>query len=955
MPRGRTVPADILRRPICPFPGCNVRPRSSRALTYHVRSIHRDGTLIQPSADPRASSPEPDNDGRDFGESPEPPSPPGGPSSLAPSPSPDADTRAGPQRLRHPFLTGRPCDENGQYLPEGTPPPERNPASPDDWSPYQDEVQFELADLAFRKQQSSRKHITELLRIWALDKQKTGDLGPFASVQEMHDTIDATHLGDAPWKCLTMDPLTEAADAPLWARQTYDVWYRDPETVATNMLDNPTFDGAFDTMPYVHLDANGKRRWHDFMSANFAYRHATDIYQADATTEGSMYTPLFFGADKTTVSVGTGNVEYHPVYLSLGNFHSSMRRAHRDAILPFAFLAIPKSDRTDDNDPNFRLFKKQLYHASLAKVLATLKPGMTTPVVRRCPDGHFRRVIYDFGPFITDYPEQVTLAGIVQNWCCKCAICLHQICTAPSTELDGDIGVRRTQERTNELIDLYGDDRKILWDSYGINADIIPFTHDFPRADIHEMISPDLLHQMIKGTFKDHLVTWVGEYLDVAHPPATANAIMDQIDRRQWTGDDSKALMKVYLPAIKGLVPDSIVSALAKFLDFCYLVRRSDFDEDSFAVIDETVRQFHHHREAFRELGVRETFSLPRQHSMKHYADEIREFGAPNGVCSSMTESRHITAVKEPWRRSNRFEALGQMLLTNQRLDKLAVSRADFVERGLLVSEVNALPDNRPSEEEQDEEISDGLRVDANVVLARTRGMCIPVLISLLANKASDRSYPKKIDELAAHVGWPQLPELVEAFLKDQIYSGQPVEAFEDDDDIDLNSLKIHVFHSAVASFYAPSDISGIRGMRREWIRSTPSWRKTGARRDCAYVVENQETPGFRGMSVVRVQLLFSFDFDAVTYPCALVEWFKKVGRSPDSETGMWIVEPEMEGQRRLVTVVHLDSFLRGAHLIPVFGEAHLPIDFKHTYSLDVFNAYHVNKYADHHANEIAF
>ena len=41
-------------------------------------------------------------------------------------------------------------------------------------------------------------------------------------------------------------------------------------------------------------------------------------------------------------------------------------------------------------------------------------------------------------------------------------------------------------------------------------------------------------------------------------------------------------------------------------------------------------------------------------------------------------------AVKEPWRRSSRFEAMGQMLLTNQRLDKLAASRIDFASRGML-------------------------------------------------------------------------------------------------------------------------------------------------------------------------------------------------------------------------------------------------------------------------------
>ena len=63
----------------------------------------------------------------------------------------------------------------------------------------------------------------------------------------------------------------------------------------------------------------------------------------DPTTHGSMLVPVILGADKTTVSVATGNQEFHPLYMSIGNLHNDIRRAHRDSVVPVAFLAIPKS------------------------------------------------------------------------------------------------------------------------------------------------------------------------------------------------------------------------------------------------------------------------------------------------------------------------------------------------------------------------------------------------------------------------------------------------------------------------------------------------------------------------------------------------------------------------------------------------------------------------------------
>jgi hypothetical protein len=165
-----------------------------------------------------------------------------------------------------------------------------------------------------------------------------------------------------------------------------------------------------------------------------------------------------------------------------------------------------------------------------------------------------------------------------------------------------------------------------------------------------------------------------------------------------------------------------MVQSFAAFLDACYLVRRADINESNINKLQQAIRRFHEKREIFRVLGVRpKGFSLPLQHSLSHYPHQIYEFGAPAGLCSSITESRHITAVKRPWRRSNRHNALGQMLLTNQRLDKLKAARSDFAHRGLLPPShaPPPIPVLMPEEDEDGGPIDE--HVTGTVTLARTR------------------------------------------------------------------------------------------------------------------------------------------------------------------------------------------------------------------------------------------
>jgi hypothetical protein len=128
-----------------------------------------------------------------------------------------------------------------------------------------------------------------------------------------------------------------------------------------------------------------------------------------------------------------------------------------------------------------------------------------------------------------------------------------------------------------------------------------------------------------------------------------------------------------------------MVQCLATFMELCYIFRRNAITSTALSTAQGLLDEFHTLREIFVEEGIRTSISLPRQHALPHYITSIALFASPNGLCSSITESKHIKAVKEPWRRSSRFRALVQMLRTIVRLEKLASLRRRFLRERLLI------------------------------------------------------------------------------------------------------------------------------------------------------------------------------------------------------------------------------------------------------------------------------
>ena len=53
------------------------------------------------------------------------------------------------------------------------------------------------------------------------------------------------------------------------------------------------------------------------------------------------------------------------------------------------------------------------------------------------------------------------------------------------------------------------------------------------------------------------------------------------------------------------------------------------------------------------------------------------------------------------------------------------------------------------------------------------------------------------------------------------------------------------------------------------------------------------------------------------------------------------------------MSVIHVDSIVRAAHLLPVFkNETLIPREINFTNTLNVFKAFYLNKYIDYHSFE---
>ncbi|KAF8954739.1 hypothetical protein BDZ97DRAFT_1927768 [Flammula alnicola] len=392
--------------------------------------------------------------------------------------------------------------------------------------------------------------------------------------------------------------------------------------------------------------------------------------------DGATIAPVILSSDKTNLSRFSGDKQAWPVYLSIGNIDKATRRQPTArAMVLLGYIPVCKLECFTKARRSLEGY--QLFHECMRKLLEPLIEAGQKGVDIVCADGFIRTAYPILAAYIADYPEQCLIACCQENTCPQCTV-------KPKERGEYRIhSVLRDPEKTINIItqNANGDAPREFKEQN--LRQVNPFWRDLPHCNIFKCITPDLLHQLHKGLFNDHIVSWATksvtgqeEEIDERFRCMSLHPTLRHFKKgvsltSQWTGTEHKNMEKVFLGVLAGATDTRVLQAVRGVLDFTYYAHFETHCDETLAQLDEAWRRFHENKEIFEELGIREHFNISKLHNIKHYLDSIRSLGTADGFNTEGTERLHIDLAKMGYNASNKKEYIKQMTVWLRRQESI--------------------------------------------------------------------------------------------------------------------------------------------------------------------------------------------------------------------------------------------------------------------------------------------
>ncbi len=501
----------------------------------------------------------------------------------------------------------------------------------------------------------------------------------FHNSRKLLANIDALPKGPG-WSCDLLTVIGDLKDAEgNLLLEVLELWRRNPKECAQELAGKSLIKDMQYAPFESFVDAAGTEERIDESWTGKAWRD-----MQEKLPEGATVVPIILGSDKTQLSVFTGDKSAWPVYLTIGNIPKAERRcSSKRTQSHLGYLPVSKL-KIFLNDKKRKIEVYRLFHRCMRILLGPLYKAGIEPTDIVCADSMIRECYLLLIGNVCDHPEQCLIGCCQENYCPTCDV--------QPTERGNSVpgSVKDTEDLARILRDQGKDLNPQEFKDLGLRSIPKPYWAGLPHCDIGKSFAPDLLHQMYKGVFKEHLVSWCTTA--VAEGPAGEREIDSRFNKlpnhagarhfkngisvvSQWTGHEAKEMAKVFYGILLGAVDSGVAAAAKAILDFMTYARLQVHTTTTLQAMQQALEDFHRHKEVFIEKGIRDQFDIPKVHSLLHYIEKIRWLGTTDGFNTEATERLHIDLAKEAYRASNKRDYHAQMtkyLARRESLDKFS-------------------------------------------------------------------------------------------------------------------------------------------------------------------------------------------------------------------------------------------------------------------------------------------